>query len=209
MRITSIVLVLFFAPRVLIAQPQTSAAQADAARAESPCPISTYYQILSSEFAKPLNGRRLATVEVLPSFTSEYAIAIERSYEGVVVTRIAYRKQLWQQLGLMSPPQKTQAHCTDVAKNAEIDRSTIPIAPDVAQHLLDELFHEDFKVDSCPRSPKGNCAHLMDGVLYIITVNDGRSVQITDVSRMPDYKSENPALSNWVTELFQAIDSAK
>ena len=168
------------------------------------CDLDTYQRALDIVFGQATKGERVATVQVLPSFQSEWAIAFDKIPNDLVVTRITFRKQLWWQLGLGGPgAAKTTSQCLELAKAAALERAPVPLARESAQRLLDELTKVDFATDRCPRKKDGTCAYLMDGVSYVVQLRDGRSARLTDVSGFRGMKSENPALWNWVTELLK------
>lgn len=170
------------------------------------CSPDTYQQALDMVLGRAVDGERVATVQILPSFHPETAIAFDRTRNGLVVSRITFRKQLWVQLGLGAPgPAKTRSHCIELAKAAAVESTPVHLPGELAYRFLDDIVKMDFATDRCPRRKNGNCAYLEDGVSYVIQLKDGRSARLTEVSDISGMKSENPALSNWVTELLKEI----
>jgi hypothetical protein len=167
------------------------------------CNLGTYNRALDIVFGQATNGERVATVQVLPSFRSEWAIAFDKTPAGLVVSRITFRKQLWLQLGLGSGSVRTASECIELAKAAAIERAPVSLPRESAQRFIDDLARMDFATDRCPRKKDGTCAYIMDGVGYVVQLRDGRSARIRDVSAYTGMRSENPALSNWVTDLLK------
>jgi hypothetical protein len=170
------------------------------------CDLNTYQRALDTVFSLAVNAERVATVQVLPSFHPEWAIAFDRTPNGLIVSRITLQKQLWLQLGLGSQsPSKLPSQCVELAKAATVERATVPLARESAQRFIDDLAKMDFVTDACPRQKDGTCALVEDGVDYVVQFDDGPSVRLTDVSVFVGMRSENPSLSNWVTELLGEI----
>jgi hypothetical protein len=168
------------------------------------CNLDTYHRALDFVFGQTINGERVATVQVLPAFQSEWAIAFDKTPDGLVVSRITFRKQLWLLLGLGGPgAARTASQCIELAKAVPVERASVPLPRDSAQRFIDDLAKLDFATDRCPRNKDETCAYIMDGVDYLVQFRDGRSARLTDVSAYSGMKSENPALSNWVTELLK------
>jgi len=168
------------------------------------CDPDTYRRALDIVFGQATNGERVATVQVLPSFQPESAIAFDRTPNGLVVSRITFRKQLWLQMGLGSPGDaKTALGCIELAKAAAVEKTPVPLPRESAQRFIDDLAKIELATDRCPRKKDGTCAYLRDGVSYVVQLRDGRSARLTDVSAYSGLRSENPALSNWVTELLK------
>jgi len=101
------------------------------------CKSDTYHAGLDLAF-QVSDENRLLTVELLPSFQVESAIAFERTAKGITVTHIAFRKQLWSELGLLTKP-LTASQCMRSAKSAELERVHIPLSTDEVRRLLDTL----------------------------------------------------------------------
>jgi hypothetical protein len=95
------------------------------------------------------------------------------------------------------------SQCIELAKAAAVERTPLPLPRESAQRFFDDLAKMDFATDRCPRNKDGTCAYLRDGVSYVVQIRDGRSARLTDVSAYSGMRSENPALSNWVTELLK------
>jgi hypothetical protein len=170
------------------------------------CGLDNYQQTLDMVLGRAVDGERVATVQILPSFQPETAIAFDRTPNGLVVSRITFRKQLWAQLGLgAGGPAKTPSQCIELAKAAALERTPVPIPRELAQRFIDDLAKMDFATDRCPRHKDGTCAGVLDGLAYVIQFKDSRSARLTEVSAFSGMKSENPALSNWVTELLKEI----
>jgi hypothetical protein len=170
------------------------------------CGLETYQRALDIVFGHAINGERVATVEILPSFEPETAIAFERTPNGLMVNRITFRKQLWLQLGLGAPgPAKTPSQCIGLAKAADVERAFVTLPRESAQRFIDDLAGMDFITDRCPRYKEGTCAYVLDGVNYIVHFEDGPSARLTDVSASSGMRSENPALSSWVMNLLREI----
>lgn len=74
-----------------------------------------------------------------------------------------------------------------------------------AQRYIDELEMTDFTVDRCPSAKNGSCVPVLDGVAYLVRLNDGRSATVTRVSKPNGITGQNPALSNWITKLLEEI----
>jgi hypothetical protein len=171
---------------------------------ESCCDSDTYHRALNIVFGQATNGERVATVQVLSAFQPEWAIAFDKTPNGLAVSRITFRKQLWGQLGLGGPgAPRTASQCIELAKAAPVDRASVPLPRESAQRFIDDLAEMDFAIDRCPRHKDGTCAYIMDGVDYVVQFRDGRSARLTDVSAYSGMRSENAALSNWVTEVLK------
>ena len=147
---------------------------------------------------------RLVTVLVKPSFVPESAIAFEKTVNGLVINRLAFRTQVWNALHILTKRQ-TPSECIATAKAIPIDRTAVNIPAGDAQRLLDELNKIDLNMDSCPRGADGDCAFLYDGTSYTVILEDGRIVRMTDVEGLKGVRSENPALSRWVTGLRKFV----
>jgi hypothetical protein len=189
----------------LVAQTSSPTVNVNSTTQSSPCLPGTYQKILADEFAKPINGPRLATIEVIPSFTPEYALVFEQSPSGVVLTRISFPKSLWQLLRVMNGPSKSEAECVSIARTVELDCARIPIDPEIAKRMVDGLSKKNFSSDKCVRSLKGDCLVVFDGTQYVVTLADGRSTQITGLIHSRGETNENPAISAWIVALFQEI----
>ena len=170
---------------------------------QAKCDVDTYQKTLNAVFSQVTRGERVATVQVLPSFEAEWAIAFDVTPEGLVVSRISFRKQLWSQW-FCGPDAATPtpSQRIELAKAIE-ERTPVPLARESAQRFIDGLARMDFSTDRCPRNSDGSCAYLRDGVVYVVQFKDGRSARLTDVTDLNGMSSENPTLSNWVTELLK------
>jgi hypothetical protein len=98
---------------------------------------------------------------------------------------------------------KTPSQCVELARAAALERTPVPLSS--AQRFIDNLSKMDFVTDLCPRHKDATCAGIMDGTNYIVQFEGGLSVRLTDVGGFSGMKSENPALSNWVTALLKEI----
>ena len=170
---------------------------------QSNCNVDTYHKTLDVVFRQATKGERVVTVQVLPSFKVEWAIVFDTTPDGLVVSRISFRKQLWSQLfcgpGAVTT---TASQRIELAEAAE-ERTPVPLPRESAQRFIDDLAKIDFSTDRCPRDKDGSCFDMLDGVRYVVQLGDGRSARLTNVTALTGARSENPALSNWVTELLQ------
>ncbi len=174
---------------------------------QAECDLDTYQEALQTEFYRTVGGERVVTLQVLPSFRHESAIVIDKTSDGLVVSRITFRKQLWSQLDLSTPgPRKTPSQCIRIAKAADVERKILPLPNGAAQRFVDELSKIDFAIDECPRGKDGRCRYVMDGRYYTLQFHGRPAIRLTDVSRLGDLRSENPALSNWISELLEELD---
>lgn len=169
--------------------------------AQQDCAMETYQKTLDIVFNEATAGKRVATIQVLRSFLPEWAIAFDATPEGLVVSRTSFRKQLWERFSGGSAV-KTPSECVEMAK-AGAETTPVPLPREWAQRFIDDLAKIDLSTDSCARNKNGSCVQMYDGDNYLVQLEDGRSVRLTDVANLNGAKSENPALSSWVTELLK------
>ena len=143
---------------------------------------------------------RLVTVHFFPSFGPESAIAFEKTASGLAISRLAFSRQAWKQLAVLTRRQ-TPSQCIAAAKSIPIERTQVNISQGDAQRLLDDLKKIDLQTDSCPRRADGSCVDIFDGETFTIILEDGRLLRLTNVEGLKGVRSENPALSHWVTSL--------
>jgi hypothetical protein len=166
--------------------------------------LDTYQKALDTVFDQSTNAERIVTLQVIPSFQPEWAVVFDRTPDGLVVSRVTLRKPLWPQIlrgGSGSP--MTASQSIELAKAAAVVRTPLPLPRESAQRFIDDLAKMDFTTDHCPRNKNGTCALIADGVMYVVQLRDGRSARLTGFGDLSGVRSENPALSNWVTELLK------
>jgi len=172
------------------------------------CGLDAYELALQMAFAGPDDPapavERLVTVLRKPSFGPESAIAFEKPPDGLVVSRLAFKTQAWAALSILTKRQ-TPSQCIATAKALPMERRAVNISAGDVQRLLDELKGIDLNMDSCPRKPDGECAYPLDGTSYTVILEDGRPLRMTDVEGLKGWRSENPALSRWVTDLGKFV----
>jgi hypothetical protein len=170
---------------------------------EKICGLGTYQDSLDLAFSNALSGEgeTLVTVQVLPSFQREYAIALVQVGPEVKLFRATMQTQLWTQLGPPLHVSKTRQECLDLASTAKVGVIAIPAAPAIAQQLWTAFSSIDLQTDSCPRRGK-SCASFQDGTDYTVHTNDGNSARITETGKQKGVKSENPALLDWIHTLL-------
>jgi len=171
---------------------------------EKICGLGTYQDSLDLAVRKATEGSgdTLLTVEVLPSFYQEYGLVIKRIGSEVNLVRDTFQTQLWHQLVPLQV-RRTRQECLDLASAATVDTATFPIRPETASSLLSAFGNIRLtETDSCPRKGK-ECAHIYDGVAYVVLPKDGPRVRITDTERLKGVRSENAALLDWIHSLLQ------
>jgi hypothetical protein len=173
------------------------------------CSRAYYYQALDVAVPQTSGTTRIATIKILPSFQPDTAITFDMTSQGLEISRFVFPKELWVELSVYarSSP-KLPSQCLALAKTIKLDRTVVPMDRGLAQRYIDELRKIDFTVDRCPRSKAGVCYYVLDGRSFVVQLDDGRSAQITDVSKMNGMSSQNPALSDWIARLFSEIRSA-
>jgi hypothetical protein len=169
------------------------------------CGLDDYQRALHMAFAEPEGSvspalDRLVTIHIFPSFRPESAIAFEKTENGLAISRLAFSQQAWKQLAIFTRRQ-TPSQCIAAAKSIPIERTQVNISRGDAQRLLDDLKKIDLQTDSCPRLADGSCAHIFDGETFTIILEDGRLLRLTNVEGIKGVRSQNPALSHWVTGL--------
>jgi hypothetical protein len=169
------------------------------------CHASDYQLALQMAFAEPDGSLdRLVTVHSFPSFRPESAIVFEKTANGLAISRLAFTRQAWKQLAVLTTRQ-TPSQCIAAAKSIPIKRTQVNISQGDVQRMLDELKTIELQMDSCPRRSDGRCAHMFDGEVFTIVLEDGRVLQLTNVRGLKDIRSENPALSHWVMNLLDFV----
>jgi hypothetical protein len=169
------------------------------------CHAYDYQLAVQMAFAEPeMSMNRVVTVHSFPSFGPESAIVIERTASGLAISKLAFTHQAWKQLAVLNTRQ-TPSQCIAAVKSIPIERTQVNISQGDVQRMLDELKTIDLQMDSCPRRSDGRCAHMFDGEVFTIVLEDGRVLQLTNVRGLKDVRSENPALSHWVTNLLDFV----
>lgn len=171
------------------------------------CNPDTYHWALDIVFGEHADSGRIATVQLLPSSQKESAIAFDMTSSGLSVSRLSLKAQLWTQFGIFVGAPKTPSQCIAVAMAASVEKTPLPLPKETAQRLIDELGRMDFVSYRCPRESDGTCGYVEDGTRYTVEYKDRPSIQLTDVSAS-GMRSENPALSNWVSDLLKIVASS-
>ena len=177
---------------------------------EKMCGLGTYYDSLDLAFTNAIKGEgeTLVTVQVLPSFHPEYALALKRVGENVKLLRATFEKQLWTQLGPPLTDSKTRQQCLDLALAAKVETVELPAPAEATEHSWTSFQHINLETDACPRHGK-QCAFLQDGTDYVVQTNDGRSLRIKEIGGLRGIKSENATLLGWVRALLQVANNAQ
>jgi hypothetical protein len=174
------------------------------------CSVDNYERAVTESFSEgensvPRGSERMVTVHDLPSLGPENVLAIEKTPDGLAVSRLAFRESLWRRLALFKKFH-TPSQCIAAAKLMQVDRTPLNISPEEVQRFLNDLHKINYlETKSCPLDSTGNCAGYAAGAFYIVLFNDGLSLRLTDVRRLKEMRSENPALLNWVYEFLQYV----
>lgn len=177
---------------------------------EKMCGLGTYHDSLDLAFqnATKGGGEALVTVQVLPSFRPEYALALKRVGTEVKLLRATFEKQLWAQLGPPLSVRKTRQECLDLALVARVNTTELPARPDSVEQSWAAFRNINLETDACPRRGK-QCALIEDGTDYIVQTNDGHSLRISEIGKLKGIQSENAALLDWVRTLLQMASNSQ
>ena len=200
---------------ILLLVVPTVVAQSDApvwrnGAQEKMCGLGTYHDSLDLAFKNATTGRgeTLVTVQVLPSFHSEYALVLKRVGPEIKMLRTTFQKQLWKQLGPPLQIPKTRQQCLDLALAAKVDTEELSVRSETTVQSWPAFSDVNLETDTCPR--RGNqCAFLLDGTDYIVQTNDGRSLRIAEIGNLKGIKSENAPLLDWIRTLIQMVNSSQ
>ena len=151
---------------------------------------------------------RVVTVQIFPSFWPESAIVFDKTANGLAITHLTFSRKVHSQLRVLSQSQ-TPSQCIAQAKSIPINRTQVNISSADAQRLLDGLNKIDLNMHSCSRHADGTCVHLEDGTDYTVALEDGRVLNLDNVSGMKNVTSENPALLQWVTTLRELVKASE
>ena len=102
---------------------------------QASCDVNTYRRALDLVFGPAANAERTATIQILPSFHPEWAIALDRTPNGLIVSRIALQMSLWPQLFLSIQLRKSPSQCIEEAKTAPVQRAIVPLSSESAQRF--------------------------------------------------------------------------
>jgi hypothetical protein len=173
------------------------------------CDVWTYEQSLGEAFgATPGNSDRILTIEIVPSFHNEWAIAFEKSPNGITVSKISFDNHLWTKLTPGAPgAPRTMKACSWIAKDSPTKKEVVPVKQEKISKFLDDLAKVDLQMDRCSRNQKGNCVYMMDGIEYYVILPNRRPRRISGWRDSSSAKSENPALSTWVYQVLGAIEA--
>ena len=80
----------------------------------------------------------------------------------------------------------------------------VPIPSEAAQAFLAKLKGINLHADTCARGTKGDCVLMLDGTMYVVQLQDGTTIKLTDTTGVNGVQSENPALSAWIQAVIQA-----
>jgi hypothetical protein len=201
MRASELCAILLLVVPKVVAQSNTPAWKNGAQ--EKMCGLGTYHDSLDLAFknATAAEGETLVTVQVLPSFRPEYALALKQVGPEVKLMRATFEKQLWTQLGPLHAP-NTRQQCLDLALAAKVDTVELPARADTTAQSWKAFSELNLDSDTCARRGK-QCAFLLDGTIYIVQTKDGRSLRIAEIGNLKRVKSENAALLDWVRTLLQ------
>ena len=119
---------------------------------EKMCGLGTYHDSLDLAFenATKGGGETLVTVQVLPSFHSEYALTLKRVGPEVKLLRATFEKQLWAQLGPPLHVPKTRQQCLDLALVARVDTVELSARTDSAEQSWAAFRNINLRTDTCP-----------------------------------------------------------
>lgn len=175
---------------------------------ERKCGLGSYYDGLDLAFKKATSGRgeTLVTVQILPSFQREYALALTRVGPEVKLLKATFDKQLWTQLGPPLTDSKTRQQCLDLALAAKVQTADLLAATDATTQSWTAFSKINLETDTCPRRGK-QCVFLQDGTEYIVRTNDGRSLRVTEIGDLKRVKSENAALLDWIRALIRIANN--
>jgi len=143
-------------------------------------------------------------VTFFPSFAQGYSIVLEKTASGFVINRLSFTGSLRAKLDICGEF-KTPSQCLAAAGSLPVERTTIHISSNDIARLLDDLHKIDLHTDTCPRLLNGMCAMLEDGSSYLLTMEDGQSVELANVENSKNLISENQALVHWLNNLRQLV----
>jgi len=206
MRASELCAILLLVVPNVVAQSNTPAWKNGAQ--EEMCGLGTYHDSLDLAFknATAGEGETLVTVQVLPSFRREYALALKQVGPEVKLMRATFEKQLWTQLGPPLHAPNTRQQCLDLALAAKVDTVELPARANTTAQSWTAFSQLNLDSDTCARRGK-RCAILLDGTIYIVQTKDGRSLRIAEIGNLKGIKSENAALLDWVRSLIQIANS--
>jgi hypothetical protein len=173
------------------------------------CGLDSYDHAVNLEFDQAIGaGEALAMVEVLPSFRPEYAIAIQRTSDGISVYRLQARQPLAGELGLFTKRQ-TASQCIEYARTVSVDRTVIPMPSQQVEDFISTLQKIDFQTDRCPRRRTGDCAFFLDGTSIVVRRLGGATARLTDIDGSNNVISENLELYRWAKKFLRAAKVAE